>query len=206
DAGLAYVDEQSADEIRAHRGDFATPGTNSPFRERTPGEKLARLRHVKNGELADGSAVLRARLDMASPNINLRDPVLYRIKRATHHNTGDRWCIYPMYTYAHPIEDALENITHSICTLEFEDQRPFYDWLLEHLADLGLLQRPLPKQYEFARLNLTYVITSKRPLKPRVDEKVVDGWGDPRMPTIVGLRRRGYMPEAIKLFCERTGV
>ncbi|MFZ5675008.1 MAG: glutamine--tRNA ligase, partial [Pseudomonadota bacterium] len=146
------------------------------------------------------------KIDMASPNINLRDPALYRIKRATHHNTGDKWCIYPMYTYAHPIEDALENITHSICTLEFEDQRPFYDWLLERLADLGLLKQPLPKQYEFARLNLTYVITSKRKLKQLVDEKIVSGWDDPRMPTIVGLRRRGYTPEGIRLFAERIGI
>src|SRR6185312_14425353 len=184
EAGHAYVDEQSIEEMRATRGDFATPGTESPYRDRTPAENLARLRAMKNGELADGAAVLRAKIDMASPNINLRDPALYRIKRATHHNTGDRWCIYPMYTYAHPIEDALENITHSICTLEFEDQRPFYDWLLDKLADGGLLQRPLPKQYEFARLNLTYVITSKRKLKQLVDEGHVWGWDDPRMPTL----------------------
>jgi glutaminyl-tRNA synthetase len=205
-AGLAYVDEQSADEMRANRGDFNTPGSNSPYRDRPADESLARLEEMKAGQHPDGSMVLRAKIDMASPNINLRDPALYRIKHAEHHNTGTKWCIYPMYTYAHPIEDALENITHSICTLEFEDQRPFYDWLLEHLADLGLLQRPLPRQYEFARLNLTYVITSKRKLKQLVDEKIVDGWDDPRMPTIVGLRRRGYTPEAVRLFCERTGV
>jgi glutaminyl-tRNA synthetase len=161
---------------------------------------------MRDGRHPDGAMVLRAKIDMASPNINLRDPAIYRIKHATHHNTGDRWCIYPMYTYAHPIEDALENITHSVCTLEFEDQRPFYDWLLEHLARLGLLQHPLPKQYEFARLNLTYVVTSKRKLKALVDEGIVDGWDDPRMPTILGLRRRGYTPEAIQLFCERIGV
>ena len=206
EAGHAYVDEQSADEMRTHRGDFATPGTESRFRARTPSENLARLRQMKNGELADGAAVLRAKIDMASPNINLRDPALYRIKRATHHNTGDRWCIYPMYTYAHPIEDALENITHSICTLEFEDQRPFYDWLLDTLCTLGLLAKPRPHQYEFARLNVTYVITSKRKLKALVDEKIVDGWDDPRMPTIAGLRRRGYTPESIRLLCERAGT
>jgi glutaminyl-tRNA synthetase len=143
---------------------------------------------------------------MASPNINLRDPVIYRIKRATHHNTGDRWCIYPMYAYAHPIEDALENITHSICTLEFEDQRPWYDWLLDKLCELGLLAQPRPHQYEFARLNVTYVITSKRKLRALVDEKIVAGWDDPRMPTIAGLRRRGYTPEALRLMCERAGT
>jgi len=150
--------------------------------------------------------VLRAKIDMASPNINLRDPAIYRIRRATHHNTGDKWCIYPMYTYAHPIEDALEQITHSICTLEFEDQRPFYDWLLEHLIEGGLLSSPPPRQYEFARLNLTYVITSKRKLAQLVYDHRVSGWDDPRMPTIVGLRRRGYTPEAMQLFAERIGV
>ncbi len=205
-AGHAYVDEQSADEMRAHRGDFANPGTESPFRARTPEQNLARLREMKDGRLADGAAVLRAKIDMASPNMNLRDPALYRIKRATHHNTGDTWCIYPMYTYAHPIEDALENITHSICTLEFEDQRPFYDWLLETLCDLGLLTRPRPHQYEFARLNVTNVITSKRKLRELVDDGIVDGWDDPRMPTIAGLRRRGYTPDAIRLMAERAGT
>jgi glutaminyl-tRNA synthetase len=206
EAGLAYVDEQTPDQMRASRGDFNTPGTDSPFRNRSPADNLARFREMRDGLHADGAMVLRAKIDMASPNINLRDPAIYRIKHAEHHNTGDTWCIYPMYTYAHPIEDALENITHSICTLEFEDQRPFYDWLLEKLADLGLLARPLPKQYEFARLNLTYVITSKRKLKALVDDGVVEGWDDPRMPTIAGLRRRGYTPEAIQLFCERIGV
>jgi len=205
-AGHAYVDEQSPDEMRANRGDFNTPGTDSPYRSRTPAENLARFREMRDGKLADGAAVLRAKIDMASPNINMRDPALYRIKRATHHNTGDTWCIYPMYTYAHPIEDALEQVTHSICTLEFEDQRPFYDWLLDTLATLGLLAQPRPHQYEFARLNVTYVITSKRKLKALVDEKIVDGWDDPRMPTIVGLRRRGYTPEAIRLMCERAGT
>ncbi len=206
EAGHAYVDEQSADEMRAHRGDFAAPGVASPFRDRSPAENLARLRQMKNGELADGAAVLRAKIDMASPNINMRDPALYRIKRATHHNTGDRWCIYPMYTFAHPIEDALENITHSICTLEFEDQRPFYDWLLDWLCRLGLLAQPRPHQHEFARLNVTYVITSKRKLRQLVDEQIVAGWDDPRMPTLAGLRRRGYTPESIRTLCERAGT
>jgi len=206
EAGKAYVDEQSADAMRHNRGDFGHAGTDSPFRGRSPAENLARLRDMKEGRLADGAAVLRAKIDMASPNINLRDPALYRIKRATHHNTGDRWCIYPMYTYAHPIEDALENITHSICTLEFEDQRPFYDWLLDSLCELGLIARPRPHQYEFARLNVSYVITSKRRLRALVDEKIVDGWDDPRMPTLAGLRRRGYTPESIRLLCERAGT
>jgi len=206
EAGLAYVDEQSADEMRHNRGDFGHAGTDSPFRSRTSAENLARFRAMRAGELADGAAVLRAKLDMASPNINLRDPALYRIKRAEHHNTGNTWCIYPMYAYAHPIEDALEGITHSVCTLEFEDQRPWYDWLLDTLCTLGLLAQPRPHQYEFARLNVTYVITSKRKLRQLVDDKIVDGWDDPRMPTIVGLRRRGYTPEAIRLMCERAGT
>ncbi len=297
ETGHAYVDEQTPEQMRASRGDFATPGTDSPYRRRTPEENLARFREMRAGRHPDGAMVLRAKIDMASPNINLRDPAIYRIKHATHHNTGDAWCIYPMYSYAHPIEDALEQITHSICTLEFEDQRPFYDWTLERivpllrapqfarakqwleqieaagveagkefalhchnfaaklfasepearlralfakwerdrdavLADLpaffGLLkqhthqftpllahalrspERPepfdLPHQYEFARLNLTYVITSKRKLKALVDEGIVSGWDDPRMPTLVGMRRRGYTPEAIRLFAERIGV
>ncbi|MDH6593630.1 glutaminyl-tRNA synthetase [Variovorax sp. TBS-050B] len=205
-AGLAYVDEQSADEVRANRGDFNTPGTDSPFRNRTPEENLARFREMRDGKLPDGAATLRAKIDMASPNINMRDPALYRIRRATHHNTGDKWCIYPMYTYAHPIEDALEQITHSICTLEFEDQRPFYDWLLDRLAEGGLIASPHPRQYEFARLNVTHVLTSKRKLRQLVEEKHVDGWDDPRMPTLAGLRRRGYTPEALRLFCERSGT
>ncbi|MFO1224797.1 MAG: glutamine--tRNA ligase/YqeY domain fusion protein [Burkholderiaceae bacterium] len=204
--GLAYVDEQSAEQMRATRGDFATPGTASPFRDRSAQDNLARFREMRDGAHADGAMVLRAKIDMASPNINLRDPTLYRIKHATHHNTGDRWCIYPMYTYAHPIEDALENVTHSICTLEFEDQRPFYDWLLEQLAEGGLLQRPLPRQIEFGRLNLTYVITSKRKLKQLVDEGHVEGWDDPRMPTLAGMRRRGYTPAAIRRFADDTGA
>ena len=204
--GLAYVDEQSAEAMRANRGDFTTPGTNSPWRDRSVEENLARLREMRDGQHADGSMVLRARIDMASPNINLRDPALYRIKRAHHHNTGDRWCIYPMYAYAHPIEDALENITHSICTLEFEDQRPWYDWLLARLVEGGLLNAPAPKQHEFGRLNLTYVITSKRKLKALVDEGHVNGWDDPRMPTLAGMRRRGYTPEAVRKFAEDTGA
>ena len=206
EAGHAYVDEQSPEAMRANRGDFGKPGVNSPFRGRTPTENLARFREMKNGLHADGSMVLRAKIDMASPNINMRDPAIYRIRRATHHNTGDTWCIYPMYTFAHPLEDALENITHSICTLEFEDQRPFYDWVLLRLAEGGLLAQPLPQQYEFARLNLTYVITSKRKLAALVNEHKVSGWDDPRMPTIVGLRRRGYTPESLQLFAERIGV
>ena len=215
-AGLAYVDEQSPEDMRLNRGDFNTPGKDSPFRARTPDQNLSRFREMRDGKLADGAAVLRAKIDMASPNINMRDPAIYRIRRATHHNTGDTWCIYPMYTFAHPIEDALEQITHSICTLEFEDQRPFYDWLMARLSEshtLGdgaqlnaLLAAPSPKQYEFARLNLTYVITSKRKLAQLVNEGKVNGWDDPRMPTIVGLRRRGYTPESLQLFAERIGV
>ncbi len=296
ETGHAYVDEQTPDEMRANRGDFGKPGTDSPFRARTPAQNLARLREMRDGQLADGAAVLRARIDMASPNINMRDPAIYRIRRATHHHTGDKWCIYPMYTFAHPIEDALENITHSICTLEFEDQRPFYDWLLERIVPLlrapqfaharevvekiegqGLeagkefalhchnhadklfasaaeaqmremfmrwehspdavlrelpaffallkkdmaqftpllqhaldVERPniflLPHQHEFARLNLTYVVTSKRKLAQLVTEGKVSGWDDPRLPTIVGLRRRGYTAQSIQLFAERIGV
>ena len=192
--------------MRAHRVNFITPGKYSPYRNRSVAENLQRFADMKNGLLADGAAVLRAKIDMAAPNINLRDPAIYRIRRATHHNTGDAWCIYPMYTFAHPIEDALEHITHSICTLEFEDQRPFYDWLLDHLRAGGLIATPQPRQYEFSRLNLTYVVTSKRKLKHLVDSGTVSGWDDPRMPTIVGLRRRGYTPAAIRDFCERIGV
>ena len=216
ETGHAYVDEQTAEQMRLSRGDFGKPGVDSPFRARTPAENLARFREMRGGQHEDGSMVLRAKIDMASPNINMRDPAIYRIRRATHHNTGDTWCIYPMYTYAHPIEDALEQITHSICTLEFEDQRPFYDWLLERLTEMttlpdgrvvgGLLASPPPRQYEFARLNLTYVITSKRKLAQLVYDHKVSGWDDPRMPTIVGLRRRGYTPESLQLFAERIGV
>jgi glutaminyl-tRNA synthetase len=205
-SGNAYVDEQSADDMRANRGDFGKPGVDSPFRALSADHHLKRFQEMAGGLHADGAMVLRAKIDMASPNINMRDPAIYRIRRAHHHNTGDKWCIYPMYTFAHPIEDALEQITHSICTLEFEDQRPFYDWLMQKLIAGGLLNSPPPHQYEFARLNLTYVVTSKRKLKQLVDDKVVNGWDDPRMPTIVGLRRRGYTPQAMQLFAERIGV
>jgi glutaminyl-tRNA synthetase len=206
ESGHAYVDQQSADEMRANRGTLTEPGKDSPYRSRSPQENLALFREMRAGEHADGSMVLRAKIDMASPNINLRDPAIYRIKRATHHNTGDTWCIYPMYTYAHPIEDALEQITHSLCTLEFEDQRPFYDWVLERIAEGGLLAHPLPKQYEFARLNLTYVVLSKRKLIELVQDRHVSGWDDPRLPTLAGARRRGYTPEGFRLFAERIGV
>ena len=205
-SGHAYVDSQSADEMRANRGTLTQPGKDSPYRNRTPEENMLLFRRMQSGEFPDGALILRAKIDMASPNINLRDPAIYRIRHATHHNTGDKWCVYPMYTFAHPIEDALENITHSICTLEFEDQRPFYDWLLERLAEGGLLQRPVPQQIEFSRLNLTYVILSKRKLIQLVEEKHVSGWDDPRMPTLVGARRRGYAPEGFHLFAERIGV
>ncbi len=206
EAGHAYVDSQSADEIRASRGTLTEPGSDSPFRRRAAAENLALFREMKAGKHADGSHVLRAKIDMRSPNLNLRDPVLYRVKHAAHHRTGDAWCIYPMYTYAHPIEDALERISHSLCTLEFEDQRPFYDWLLERLAEAGLLERPLPRQIEFARLNLTYVVLSKRRLIQLVEERHVAGWDDPRMPTLAGARRRGYTPEGFRRFAERIGV
>lgn len=206
EAGHAYVDEQTPEEMRVNRGDFSKPGVNSPFRSRAPADNLARFREMRDGKHADGAMVLRAKIDMASPNINMRDPAIYRIRHAEHHNTGNKWCVYPMYTFAHPIEDALEQITHSICTLEFEDQRPFYDWLMDRLCEGGLLAAPAPKQYEFARLNLTYVITSKRKLAQLVNEGKVSGWDDPRMPTIVGLRRRGYTPESLQLFAERIGV
>jgi glutaminyl-tRNA synthetase len=205
-SGNAYVDEQSADEMRHNRGDFAHAGTDSPFRALSAEHHLMRFKEMAGELHADGAMVLRAKIDMASPNINLRDPAIYRIRRAHHHNTGDKWCIYPMYTFAHPIEDALEQITHSICTLEFEDQRPFYDWLMEKLIQGNLLGNPPPRQYEFARLNLTYVVTSKRKLRQLVDDSHVNGWDDPRMPTIVGLRRRGYTPQAMQLFAERIGV
>ncbi|MFO0461794.1 MAG: glutamine--tRNA ligase/YqeY domain fusion protein, partial [Burkholderiales bacterium] len=205
-AGHAYVDSQSADEMRVARGTLTEPGRDSPYRARTPDESLALLREMRAGSYAQGTRVLRARIDMASPNINLRDPVLYRIRFAHHHRTGDAWCIYPMYDYAHPLSDALENVTHSLCTLEFEDHRPFYDWILERAAEGGFFQRPLPRQIEFARLNMTYTVTSKRKLQSLVQSGAVDGWDDPRMPTLVGLRRRGYTPESIRLFAERIGV
>ncbi len=204
--GHAYVDSQSAEEMRATRGTLTEHGTDSPFRSRAPGESLKLLREMRDGKHPEGAHVLRAKVDMRSPNMNLRDPVLYRIRHAEHHRTGAKWCIYPMYTYAHPIEDAIERISHSLCTLEFEDQRPFYDWLLERLAEGRLLERPLPQQIEFARLNLTYVVLSKRKLIQLVTEKHVDGWDDPRMPTLAGARRRGYTPEGFRVFAERIGV
>ena len=206
ESGHAYVDEQSAEEMRLHRGDFGKPGVNSRFRDRAPADNLTRFREMRDAKHADGSMVLRAKVDMASPNINMRDPTIYRIRRAEHHNTGDKWCIYPMYAYAHPIEDALEQITHSICTLEFEDQRPWYDWVLERLIEGGLLYAPPPRQYEFARLNVTYVITSKRKLAALVYDHKVSGWDDPRMPTLVGLRRRGYTPASLRLLADRSGT
>lgn len=205
-AGHAYVDSQSAEDMAANRGSFSEPGKNSPFRDRPATESLDLLRRMKAGEFADGQHILRAKIDMASPNMNMRDPAIYRIRHAHHHRTGDKWCIYPMYDYAHPISDAIENITHSLCTLEFQDHRPFYDWILERLAEGGFFKKPLPQQYEFARLNLTYAITSKRKLLQLVEEKIVDGWDDPRMPTIVGIRRRGFTPESLQLFAERIGV
>jgi len=205
-AGHAYVDSQTPEQMSANRGSFTEPGKNSPFRDRTPEESLDLFRRMKAGEFKDGEHILRAKIDMASPNMNLRDPAIYRIRHAHHHRTGDDWCIYPMYDYAHPIEDAIENVTHSICTLEFQDHRPFYDWLLERLAEGGFFRKPLPYQYEFARLNVTYVVTSKRKLRQLVEEKIVDGWDDPRMPTIVGIRRRGFTPESLQLFCDRTGT
>jgi len=204
--GLAYVDSVTPEEMRALRGTLTEPGKPSPYRDRSVTENLDLFQRMRAGEFADGAHVLRLRIDMASPNINLRDPVIYRIRHAHHHRTGDAWCVYPMYDYTHCISDALENITHSICTLEFEDHRPLYDWVLEKLADFGLLARPLPHQYEFARLNLTYTVLSKRKLIQLVDERHVSGWDDPRLPTIEGVRRRGYTPEAIRLFAERIGV
>ncbi|MBS1191535.1 MAG: glutaminyl-tRNA synthetase [Rhodocyclaceae bacterium] len=205
-AGHAYVDSQSAEEMRVNRGTLTEAGKDSPYRNRSAEENMDLFKRMQQGEFPDGTHILRAKIDMAAPNINLRDPAIYRIRHATHHNTGDKWRVYPMYTFAHPIEDALENITHSICTLEFEDQRPFYDWLLERLAEGGLLQRPLPQQIEFSRLNLTYVVLSKRKLIQLVEEKHVEGWDDPRLPTLVGARRRGYTPEGFRLFAERIGV
>jgi len=204
--GDAYVDSQTAEEMRATRGSLNEEGIESPYRKRSVEENLALFRDMREGKYPDGAHVLRAKIDMKSPNINLRDPTIYRIRNAEHHRTGGKWHIYPMYTYAHPIEDALENITHSLCTLEFEDQRPFYDWLLEKLASFGLLQRPLPQQIEFSRLNLTYTVMSKRFLKQLVEERHVDGWDDPRMPTLVGVRRRGFAPEGLRLFADRVGV
>lgn len=206
EGGRAYVDSLPADEMRALRGTLTRAGCESPFRTRNVEENLDLFARMRAGEFVDGTHVLRAKIDMASPNLNLRDPVIYRIRRATHHRTGDRWCVYPLYTFAHPIEDAIENITHSICTLEFEDQRPFYDWLLAALAEAGMFDRPLPRQIEFARLNLNYTVLSKRKLIQLVDEGHVDGWDDPRLPTLIGARRRGFTPEGFRMFAERIGV
>lgn len=206
ESGHAYVDQQTAEEMRQNRGSLTEAGKNSPWRDRPAAESLELFREMRAGKHADGAMILRAKIDMASPNINLRDPAIYRIKHATHHNTGDKWCIYPMYTFAHPLEDALEGVTHSLCTLEFEDQRPFYDWVLLRLAEAGLLAHPLPKQYEFSRLNLSYVVLSKRKLIELVDNQHVNGWDDPRLPTLAGARRRGYAPEGFRLFADRIGV
>ena len=199
--GKAYVDSLSAEEIREYRGTLTEPGKDSPYRNRPNDENLDLFRRMRAGEFPDGAHVLRARIDMASPNINMRDPVLYRIRHESHHRTGDTWCIYPMYDYAHPPSDAIEHVTHSICTLEYEDHRPLYDWVLENLPVPSR-----PHQYEFARLNLNYTVMSKRKLLRLVEENHVNGWDDPRMPTIAGLRRRGYTPASIREFCERVGV
>ncbi len=203
--GKAFVCDLTAEEMREYRGTLTEPGKNSPYRERSVEENLALFEEMKQGNFADGAKVLRAKIDMASPNINLRDPIIYRIAKAHHHRTGDQWCIYPMYDFAHPISDAIEGITHSVCTLEFEDHRPLYDWVLDNLMDFAAFPSR-PHQYEFARLELNNTITSKRKLKRLVDEGIVDGWDDPRMPTISGMRRRGYTPEAIRNFCDMIGV
>lgn len=200
--GKAYVDELSAEEIREYRGTLTEPGKNSPYRDREPQENLELFRRMRAGEFPDGSKTLRLKIDMASGNINMRDPVIYRIRRVHHHRTGDTWCIYPMYDYTHCISDAIEHITHSLCTLEFEAHRPLYDWVLENLP----LSGPLPHQYEFSRLEMLYSVTSKRKLQQLVNEGYVKGWDDPRMPTISGMRRRGYTPEGIRLFAKRVGI
>lgn len=205
-AGKAYVDDLTPEQIREYRGTLTEPGQDSPYRNRSVEENLDLFTRMAKGEFLDGSKVLRAKIDMASPNITMRDPVLYRIMRASHHRTGDEWCIYPMYDYAHPISDALEGITHSICTLEFEDHRPLYDWVIESLLSAGADLKSTPRQIEFARLNITNMVMSKRKLRDLVEENHVKGWDDPRMPTISGLRRRGYTPEAIRDFCNRIGV
>ncbi|MFR6291871.1 MAG: glutamine--tRNA ligase/YqeY domain fusion protein [Peptococcaceae bacterium] len=203
--GKAFVCDLTAEEMREYRGTLTEPGKNSPYRDRTVKENLALFEGMKNGEFADGAKVLRAKIDMASPNINMRDPIIYRIAKANHHRTGDAWCIYPMYDFAHPISDAIEGITHSVCTLEFEDHRPLYDWVLDNLMEFAQFPSR-PHQYEFARLELNNTITSKRKLKRLVDDGIVDGWDDPRMPTISGMRRRGYTPQAIRNFCDMIGV
>ena len=200
--GLAYVDELSPDEMREYRGTLTEPGKNSPYRDRSVEENLALFERMKNGEFAEGTLSLRAKIDMASPFMVMRDPVLYRIKFASHHQTGDKWCIYPMYDFTHCISDAIERITHSLCTLEFQDNRRLYDWVLDNIS----IERPLPNQYEFSRLNLEGTLTSKRKLLKLVNDGIVDGWNDPRMPTISGLRRRGYTPASLREFCRRIGV
>ena len=200
--GLAYVDELSPEEMREYRGTLTEPGKNSPYRDRSVEENLALFEKMKNGEFEEGKASLRAKIDMASPFMVMRDPVLYRIKFASHHQTGDKWCIYPMYDFTHCISDAIERITHSLCTLEFQDNRRLYDWVLENIS----IERPLPHQYEFSRLNLESTLTSKRKLLKLVHDEIVDGWNDPRMPTISGLRRRGYTPASLREFCRRIGV
>ena len=200
--GKAFVCDLTGDEIREYRGTLTQPGKDSPYRNRSIEENLRLFEEMKEGRYKDGEKVLRAKIDMSSPNINMRDPIIYRIAHASHHNTGDKWCIYPMYDFAHPIEDAIEGITHSICTLEFEDHRPLYDWVLR---EVGWWPAP-PQQIEFARLNLTHTVMSKRYLKAMVEDGTVDGWDDPRMPTIAGIRRRGYTPEAVRQFCEDIGV
>ena len=199
--GKAYVCDLTAEEIKEYRGSLTEPGKDSPYRNRTVEENLNLFERMKNGEFKDGEKVLRAKIDMASPNINMRDPIIYRIAHSTHHNTGDKWCIYPMYDFAHPLEDAIEGVTHSICTLEFEDHRPLYDWVVKECE-----MENVPRQYEFARLNMTNTVMSKRKLKLLVDEGIVDGWDDPRMPTIAGLRRKGYTPKSIRNFCSEIGV
>ena len=199
--GKAYVCDLTADEIKEYRGSLTEPGKDSPYRNRTVEENLNLFERMRNGEFKDGEKVLRAKIDMSSPNINMRDPIIYRIAHSTHHNTGDKWCIYPMYDFAHPLEDAIEGVTHSICTLEFEDHRPLYDWIVKECE-----MENVPRQYEFARLNITNTVMIKRKLKLLVDNKIVDGWDDPRMPTIAGLRRRGYTPKSIRNFCSEIGV
>lgn len=200
--GKAFVCDLTSEEMRQYRGTLSTPGKESPYRNRSVEENLDLFERMKNGEFPDGSKTLRAKIDMSSPNINMRDPVIYRIAHSHHHRTGDKWCIYPMYDFAHPLEDAIEGITHSICTMEFEDHRPLYDWVIENVGGFDVI----PRQIEFARLNLTNTVMSKRKLRALVEEGLVDGWDDPRMPTISGLRRRGVTPEAIRDFCERIGV
>ncbi|MGM9977203.1 MAG: glutamine--tRNA ligase/YqeY domain fusion protein [Clostridium sp.] len=199
--GKAYVCDLTPEEIKEYRGSLTEPGKDSPYRNRSVEENLNLFERMKNGEFKDGEKVLRAKIDMASPNINMRDPIIYRIAHSTHHNTGDKWCIYPMYDFAHPLEDAIEGVTHSICTLEFEDHRPLYDWIVKECE-----MENVPRQYEFARLNITNTVMSKRKLKLLVDNKIVDGWDDPRMPTIAGLRRKGYTPKSIRNFCSEIGV